>query len=195
MEPRRFGGPWVRRAMMGISVLATVGGLLITGLLMGSHMPFRSDPAAAQNAARRTGKWQAIYLFGANCPCSAKASTHLVGRPPLSGIDERIVFVGAEPDTERPLEDGGWRLERRTPEQARDIYGARSAPLLIFVDPEGRIRYTGGFAHRSDFADGFHEPRIWEELRAGREVTALPAYGCALRFGCGAGSLQELRGN
>ena len=193
MSARRAPGALLRIALIAVSIFATAGGLVITGLLMGSHMPFRTDPAAARSGERRTGAWQVVYLFGSDCPCSARAAKHIACRRRLGDIAERVVMVGSDRPTETSLAGNGWKPEHATAEQARDLYGARSAPLLIFIDPAGRIRYTGGFARRSDFRDGFQEERIWAALRSGETVKPLPAYGCALQFGCGVGSLGEVK--
>ena len=109
----------------------------------------------------------------------------------MSELNEHIVLVGDDRDSERILRQGGWQVERTSADQVRDLYGAISAPLLFFIDPRGSIHYKGGYARRSDARDGFHEAEIWDALRAGRIVSPLPAYGCALTFGCYVGALRQ----
>jgi hypothetical protein len=100
----------------------------------------------------------------------------------IADLDERIVFVGADSATTAALTQNGWRVTPTAAEEALRLYGALNAPRLLFIDPNGKIRYNGGFARRSDFRDGFQEARIWSDLQSGRETDALPAYGCALEF-------------
>ncbi|MBL8209830.1 MAG: hypothetical protein JNK87_03930 [Bryobacterales bacterium] len=168
----------------------TIASVLMVSLLMGGHMPFQTgDGAPAARLA--TGHWQAVYVLGERCPCSTRVARYLMGRSALGGIEEFILQVGEEPETEAGLTNAGWQMRRRPPEIARDHYGARSAPLFVIVDPTGEVRYRGGLSRRTDSRDGFHDREIWEAVRAGRAVTPLPAYGCALRFGCEWGGVSQ----
>ena len=176
------------------SISLTAVAVVIIALLMGSHMPFRSEPAAKGQFERRTGHWQAVYVLGADCPCSGRVAKHLAHPARLPGIDEQVAFVGAEPATESLLQLAGVRLVRRTAKEAYELYGARSAPLLLFIDPSGVIRYSGGFARRSDFRDGFQEARLWAELRQNHQVATMPAFGCALQLGCESGGVSAALG-
>ena len=180
-----------RTALRAVSVLASAAALLVIALLMGSHTPFRTQAATSAPAERGRGHWQAVYILGSECPCSTRVAKHLAPRERLDGIEERMILVGDDDETAGLLGANGWKVERWAAERARDVYGALSAPLLVFVDPDGAIRYSGGFARRSDFRDGFQEPAVWASLRAGREVTPFPAYGCALQFGCALGGLSQ----
>lgn len=181
-----------RRLLLGaFSILSTAAALLVIALLMGSHTPFQTLQARSGVLARLTGRWQAVYILGSECPCSDRVARHLLTRPGLASIDERIVFIGNDRETPYSLKQRGWRVEHWSAERARDAFGAQSAPLLVFVDPAGEIRYSGGFARQSDFRDGFHESEIWNGLSAGLAIKPYPAYGCALRFGCALGGLAE----
>lgn len=173
------------------AVVCTVASVVVIGLLMGGHMPFRTLEARAEDGRRGNGRWQMVHVLGQDCPCSTKVARHLLERARLEGLEERIVLVGVDDEVTAGLRAKGWRLERVTAEHARDLYGAQSAPLLVLVDGGGRIRYSGGYARRLDFRDGFREGDVWAELRAGREVKAMPAYGCALSFGCALGGVEE----
>lgn len=153
-------------------------------------MPFQTGTGGP--AARlANGHWQAVYVLGERCPCSSRVARYLMTRPPLGGGEQFILQVGSEPETEAGLLQAGWQLRRRPPETARDDYGAQSAPLFVIVDPQGEVRYRGGLSRRSDSRDGFHDREIWDALRAGRVVKPLPAYGCALRFGCEWGGVSQ----
>ncbi len=162
------------------SVLLTLAATLVMARLMSAHMPFAIDPPASGPQQRRTGHWQAVYILGSDCVCSLRVAEHLAQRGRLADIEERTILVGRSAATDSKLQRWGLQPARWSAEDALQAFGAHNAPLLLFIDPDGNIRYSGGFARRSDFQDGFAEPRIWAELRAGREVERLPAYGCAL---------------
>jgi len=179
-----------RRTLSVCSVLTTAAAVVVSALLMGSHTPF-AVRASEPGLQLGTGQWQAIHILGSDCPCSIRVARHLASRPRLTGIEERIIQVGEEPETEKLLQDAGWPVEHWPAERARDTYGAMSAPLLVMLDPEGKIRYSGGYAKRSDARDGFHDVEIGQALRAGSAVERLPAFGCALTFGCSLGGVKQ----
>jgi hypothetical protein len=153
---------------------------------MGSHTPF-AVKAVQPGSQIGTGQWQAIHILGPECSCSTRVARHLASRARLADGQEKVVQVGNEPETEQLLKNAGWPVEHWPAERARDSYGAMGAPLLLIVDPEGTVRYSGGYAKRSDARDGFHDVEIWNEVRAGRTVERLPAFGCGLEFARGPG--------
>jgi hypothetical protein len=165
------------------SVLLTLAATLVMARLMAAHMPFAVDPPASGPPARRTGHWQAVYILGSDCVCSLRVAEHLAQRGRLADIEERTILVGRNAATDSKLQQWGLQPARSSAEDVLRAFGAHNAPLLLFIDPDGNIRYSGGFARRSDFRDGFEEQSIWAELRAGRAVERLPAYGCALALG------------
>jgi hypothetical protein len=182
-----------------LAIATTAASVIVLALLMGSHMPFHSELVPAGSFKRGTGRWRAVYILGADCPCSTRVAAHLAHSARLLDADEEVAYVGAEPQTETILKESGMkrpglRLVRYSAEQAFDLYGARSAPLLLFIDPSGVIRYSGGFARRNDFRDGFQEVRLWTELRRHGSVETLPAFGCAFQFGCAPGGLRAALG-
>lgn len=179
------------QVLRGAAMALTALSIVVVSLLMGAHVPFATGTGGPA-WRRANGRWQAVYVLGEKCPCSSRVARHLMDRGPAKSIEEHILQVGDEPETEAGLRRAGWVLWRRAPEVARDEYGALSAPLLVIVDPRGEIRYRGGLSRRSDARDGFHEQEIWTALQQGREVKQLPAYGCALRFGCEWGGLEQV---
>jgi hypothetical protein len=191
-----------QRCLTACSVVTTLVALVIAALLMGSHTPFLVAQAQS-GLAERTGRWHAVHILGSECPCSARVAEYLSHRRRFAGLDERVIHVsdqtqdqvgdeaGDDPDIERSLREAGWQVEQWSAERVRDYYGALSAPLLIIVDPDGVIRYAGGYSNRSDARDGFHDAEIWNALQAGHEVQRLPAFGCALTFGCSLGGVQQ----
>lgn len=190
MSGSASGKGWLTVAARWAAMGITLASVLVVSLLMGGHMPFQTgDGGPAARLA--SGHWQAVYVLGERCPCSTRVARHLMEREALGGIEEFILQVGDEPETEAGLQRAGWQLRRRPPEVARDDYGAQSAPLFVIVDPAGVVRYRGGLSRRSDSRDGFHDREIWEAVRAGKAVKPLPAYGCALRFGCEWGGVSQ----
>lgn len=164
------------------SIVFTASALTTVALLMGSHTPYRTDLAAPGMAERATGHWHAAYILGAGCACSQRVAKHLASRRKALGLREEVILVGEDPATERELRTHGWLPERWPAARVRSIYGAISAPLVVFVDGEGKIRYSGGLSRRTDSGDGFHEEEIWAALSLRETPARLPAFGCALRF-------------
>jgi hypothetical protein len=158
---------------------------------MGTHVPFALAQVLRSSSERQTGNWQAIHILGEACPCSRRVAGHLRGRKTIAGLTERVLQVGDSEEVKQLFENSSWRWEHRTAEEVRDAYGAQSAPLLIVIDPQGRIRYRGGYSARSDSRDGFHDAEIWTRVRRGENVAPLPAYGCALIFGCELSGVQK----
>ena len=154
---------------------------MAVALLMGSHTAFRSDYAVPGFAEPARGQWRAVYILGAGCACSERVAKHLVSRG-KGLLQEEVILVGEDPIIDRELSGRGWLLERWPAARAKNVYGAVSAPLLVFVDAAGKIRYSGGLSRRGDARDGFHEDEIWDALRMGGSPARLPAFGCALRF-------------
>src|SRR5262249_37910067 len=152
------------------SIITTMAAVVVASQLMAWHTPFAIQQAPQTEADRRTGRWRAIYILGAGCPCSRNIANHLSQRQRLTALEEHVLIVGEDPESEHCLREKGWRVDKAAAERVKSFYGAISAPLLVVVDPQGSIRYKGGFARRSDARDGFHEVEIWNALRAGTIV-------------------------
>ena len=65
-------------------------------------------------------------------------------------------------------------------------YGLEAAPVFVVADPEGELRYVGGYTTRKQGLDN-RDLAIITELRAGHDQRELPLFGCAVSR-----SLQQL---
>jgi hypothetical protein len=173
-----------------VSLLATAASVIAVAVLMRSHMPFRPGRAAAGPEERRDGRWQLVYILGAGCSCSTQVAEHLAKRQKLAGLEEKVVTVGETGGAVRQLARLGWDVHPKSAEEVRYLYGARAAPLLVVIDPDGQIRYAGGLARSSGAREGYQEVWIARRIQTGRAIPALPAFGCALQFGNAAGGID-----
>jgi hypothetical protein len=125
-------------------------------------------------------EWKAVHLLAADCGCSLSVARHLQSRGPQEGLAETIVLIGDVPDLRAVL--GKARFEVKPAEAAnveRD-YGVVGGPWLLLFRPDGSLAYSGGYAPvRARDGVAFQDIAIWERIRHGQSVAALPAFGCA----------------
>lgn len=163
--------------------LSSILSLVVGSALLASHTPFRANPDGLSYLAREMGtakgNWQAIHLLSTTCSCSRGVAEHLIARRPISNLKEEIVLAGHDDTLTNRLRTAGFSVQTVDPEIVADRYHVAGAPWLVFVSPEGDIRYQGGYtpAHaRSDYRD----EEIWADLSSGHTVAPLPVLGCAL---------------
>jgi hypothetical protein len=168
---------------MLIFVSSTMASLLIGGLLMASHMPFRANPtglaAFVRELAPTAGRWEAVHLLSASCSCSQAVAEHLIQRGRIPNLSERVILAGQDSKLAQRLAAAGFPVETREPESIASRYKILGAPWLLFVSPHGEIRYQGGYAPGHE-RNNFEDVQIWRKLLAGETVSELPVRGCAL---------------
>lgn len=131
---------------------------------------------AAQSVDRQ--QWSAIHFLYDNCACSRRVLEHVLNSSPVEGVTERIVLVSDEP---AKIERSGRSIdvEYVTPIQLKEHYGVESAPLLVVMDDQQIVRYSGGYTALKQGPE-IKDREIISRLRAGKEVAELPLYGCAV---------------
>ena len=129
--------------------------------------------------------WRAVHVMVEGCPCSATVAQHLVNRKPVSGWREFVYSLegNVEPAWVAELRGAGYRVERMDAATLKSKTGASGGPWLLAATPEGKIVYSGGYAERrpssgtmAQLIDG----QILRDLSQGKNVAALPAYGCSV---------------
>ncbi len=70
-------------------------------------------------------------------------------------------------------------MEITTEQKLAELYEIDAAPLLVAIDPEGRVRYAGGYTDRKQGPD-VRDRQILDALQRGDVVQPLPLYGCAV---------------
>jgi hypothetical protein len=157
--------------------------LVVGSIMMASHTPFQANPDGLSYLAREMGtargSWQAIHLLSTTCSCSRGVAEHLIARGPMPHLKEQIVLAGNDHALVRRLTLAGFAVRSVDPETIADRYHVAGAPWLVFVSPQGELRYQGGYtpAHaRNDYQD----QQLWADVSSGRSVEPLPVLGCAL---------------
>ena len=123
------------------------------------------------------GQWLAVHVLYAACRCSRDVVDHLLDDARPEGLAERILMVGSTPEIERRLAGSAIEVIRVQPQELAERYAIEAAPLLLVVDPDGRLRYRGGYAERKQ-ASQLHDIEIIARLREHGEAASLPLFGC-----------------
>ena len=145
-------------------ILATA---ILMSLLMASHLPFAADETKIARIVERdrTPTWRAFHITVEGCPCSARLLAYLRTRS-LSGFRETSLVLGRDFDAD-------WAHQR---------YGFEGVPWLVLVDPDGHLRYSGGYT-ASPASTAYQDQHIAARARSGVLVRPLPAYGCPTASG------------
>lgn len=175
----------LRRRVGGITLatwFATMVGLC-AGLLA-KHVVALPPPQSALLApsmtnlrsAREQGRWLAVHVLYSDCRCSLRVAEHLASTPRPPDWSEIILWVGD--DAPDPKLTQAFDLRRVT---AADLssYGVEAAPSLIVLDPQGQLRYAGGYTDRKQ-GPVIEDLHILDALRSSKHVEQLPLFGCAV---------------
>ena len=141
---------------------------------VGSNQLFVSVSNSTENA-----KWRALHFLSSECVCSQRILKHLANREPLSDIEETIIIVG-EPDANRDLVAGSkFSIDWVAPEELKSKYGVDAAPLLVVLDSDQTIRYSGAYTARKR---GFpiQDVHLITQTLAGEVIQPLPLFGCGI---------------
>jgi hypothetical protein len=156
-----------------------VGSSLLAKHVVALPQPQSSLLAPSINALRtpaERGQWLAVHVLYSDCRCFQRIADHLAGteRPP--GSSEMILWVGPE----APARDLTERFDVRHV-SARDLstFGVEAAPSLIVVDPNGSLRYAGGYTNRKQ-GPAIEDLRILKAIQSSTQVETLPLSGCAV---------------
>ena len=124
------------------------------------------------------GRWMAVHVLYTDCRCSRQVGEHLSITKRPSDLAEIVLLVGEDPAFAGRLRSNGFVVTAVDAHTLSTAYGLEAAPLLLVVDPEGKIRYSGGYTARKQGP----EPRdlqIIDSVRGGAQDPPLPVYGCA----------------
>lgn len=175
------------RAWVGRSVLAAwfVGMVVVGAGLLAKHLvalPTASaaDVAPAMNALRtdsERGQWLAVHVLSADCRCSRRVAEHLAQSERPSDWKEVVLWVGDGP-IDVHLDPAHFDVRHLS---VADLVttGVEAAPSLILVDPNGKVRYSGGYTDRKQGAF-VADLKILRAVHEGESVAPLPLFGCAV---------------
>jgi hypothetical protein len=151
-------------------------GMVVGAVAMRGHWVPLPVPAAesAAPAATAEGEWHALHALLDGCGCSERVLAHLTRRVPVAGVRERVLWVTRDGDGPAAT---GFEMEPITAEQLAARHGLEAAPVLVVIDPNGTVRYRGGYtARKQGFA--IRDREIIQETLSGAAPPPLPVYGC-----------------
>lgn len=155
-----------------------LGAYLLAPHTVGLPVPSVHDPLLAASIAEdEPGSWLVTHVLLHGCECSAQVLETLRARPPREPVREQILLVGRADADDPALRSVGYVVRSILPEQLRARYGIEAAPVLIIRDPNGLLRYVGGYTvHRRDRVP--HDREIVDRLVSEGRADMLPVLGC-----------------
>jgi hypothetical protein len=182
----RFARTFASARLGGITLAVWFAVMVALGAgLLARHAVALPAPAASpelgasMNALRRPenrGKWLAVHVLYAQCRCSQRIVEHLLETARPHDWSELVLWVGT-PAPPVALEQ---RFDVRRIDAAQLArYGIESAPLLVAVGPDGRVRYAGGYTERKQ-GPVIDDLRILQAARSTELIASLPVFGCAV---------------
>ena len=158
--------------------------MLMVGHWYSLPKPAHEDRALEQavhalRAPGDSGRWTVVHALYSKCRCSQRILTHLFDRRPLAGTTEVIVLVGSHAEYEREARQSGFRLDVISPEEFSKKYHFEAAPLFAVSDPNGSLRYVGGYTDRKQSL-AVRDVEIIRALQAHGSPRELPLFGCAV---------------
>jgi hypothetical protein len=162
------------------AVMLALGAGLLAKHLVSLPAPAKDGKiAAALDALRRSddrGKWLAVHVLYSDCRCSQRVVDHLLATERPHDWSEMVLWVG----NLAPSQALEQRFDVRrigTADLAR--YGIEAAPILVAVDPDGHVRYSGGYSDRKQ-GPVIDDLRILQAASHPESVASLPVFGCAV---------------
>ena len=162
--------------------------LVLVTQMIPHWVPLPAPSLAAQRPARalaslldaqgRAG-WQRVHVLYADCGCSQRVLEDLLERAHGAASSDFLLLVGEADDQAARARAAGLPHARVTPAALEARFGLVAAPLLLVLDPERRLVYSGGHTDRKRGLDLRYEA-ISDRLEAGESVESLPAFGCAV---------------
>jgi hypothetical protein len=153
--------------------------LFLVASLMVTHTYALPAPAPQDLKVDAHGRWLVLHVLYSRCRCSQRILEHLFARKALPDAAERLVLVGADEGLERRARAAGFTVEVLTPEQLPQRYVLSAVPALAVISPESRVAYLGGYTERKQGPE-IEDLKIYERVRAGTRMDALPLFGCAV---------------
>ena len=126
-----------------------------------------------------TGRWKAMHFLYSECPCSRRILKHLLAREPMQNIEEIIILVGPTETNLEQLKNSRFIFECVSPDELKCKYNVESAPLLLVLSPDHKIRYSGGYTTRKQGLT-IQDISLIRRTVSGEAFQPLPVYGCGV---------------
>ena len=130
--------------------------------------------------AKTDGKFIALHVLYADCPCSQRIADRLLKRNAIPGCHEKILFIGTSSAKTKQLVKNGFEIECLSPDELFTKYSIESAPLLVVTNiASGEIHYSGGYTSRKQGLDVMDE-QVINQILQGKSVQSNPVFGCGV---------------
>ncbi len=158
--------------------------MLLGAILTSYHQPMRSPGQKVLQLAGLSSqkRWRAIHLLSGSCGCSQRVMLHLLERPLFNDVEEHLLVIDDDtpylPESNsllQRLQQYGFTVRHIAANEIPDDVELRGVPLLLFVSPEGNIRYSGGYGSHYD-----QDVSLFEQVRSGQSPRPLSLLGCAV---------------
>jgi hypothetical protein len=160
--------------------MLAVGAALLAKHVVALPAPAKDQKLAASLSALRLpaeqGKWLAVHVLYSECRCSQRVVAHLLATTRPSGWAEVVLWVGNQPSD--PALDQHYRVKRSTSAELARL-GIDAAPLLVVLDPQGALRYVGGYSDRKQ-GPVLDDLRILGQAQRPGVLASFPVFGCAV---------------
>lgn len=186
------------RSLLAVLILPVWGVVLTLAstIMMARHtiplpVPEVGDERIAQalqtQRERATTSWMMTHVLLSTCPCSHRITAHLLERGAMHDVEEHVVWIKPETPQEEGEEDFPKRARARgfivhvvDHAELAQRYHLEAAPLLLIMDPEERLIYSGGYTSRKQ-GYAVQDLDILKTLRVRHgPVATLPLFGCAV---------------
>lgn len=139
------------------------------------------DGAPRQAAPLAPASWKLVHVLYGDCGCSRGVAEYLLAPGRESSAEEWVLLIEGDSGGElhAELSAAGFRLHALTADDLRDRFGVESAPLFIAVDPQGDVRFVGGYTPRKQGLS-YQDVATLDDLRAGLTPAPLPVFGCGV---------------
>jgi hypothetical protein len=160
--------------------MLAVGAALLAKHVIALPAPAKDQKLAASLSALRLpdeqGKWLAFHVLYSECRCSQRVVAHLLATTRPLGWAEVVLWVGNQASD--PALDQHYRVNRRTSTELARL-GIDAAPLLVVLDPQGGLRYVGGYSDRKQ-GPVLDDLRILAQAQRPGVLASFPVFGCAV---------------
>jgi hypothetical protein len=162
------------------AVMLALGAGLLAKHVVALPLPAKSTKLEASLRSLRHAdeehQWVAFHVLYATCRCSQRVVLHLTSTHRPADYAEIVLWVGDE----APPGELAERFDvRRISEEDLGRFGIEAAPMLVAVDPDGHVRYAGGYSERKQGPE-LEDLRLLRAAKLPGVVAAFPLFGCAV---------------
>lgn len=101
----------------------------------------------------------------------------------MNGLEERVILSGHNSSLEARLHALGFSagdFQTTDGETLLKSTGLQATPVLVLIDPQGRVAYSGGYANgRPGSGVAIDDLAIWNKAVANETQKSKPVFGCA----------------